>query len=70
MNFISHLATQCAVHELMPLQRGLYAFHGAHLTDYPLLMAGIVISILPIVIVYLLMQRTFVQGITAGALKG
>ncbi len=57
-------------HELMPLQRGLYAFHGAHLTDYPLLMAGMVISILPIVIVYLLMQRTFVQGITAGALKG
>jgi multiple sugar transport system permease protein/raffinose/stachyose/melibiose transport system permease protein len=56
--------------EMMPLQRGLYAFHGAHLTDYPLLMAGMVISILPIVVIYLLMQRTFIQGITAGALKG
>lgn len=57
-------------HELMPLQRGLVAFHGAHLTDYPLLMAGMVISILPIVAVYLLMQRNIIQGITAGALKG
>ncbi len=57
-------------HELMPLQRGLLAFHGAHLTEYPLLMAGMVISILPIVTVYLCMQRTIIRGITAGALKG
>ena len=57
-------------HELMPLQRGLLAFHGAHLTEYPLLMAGMVISIIPIVLLYLLMQRTIIRGITAGALKG
>ena len=57
-------------HELMPLQRGLLAFHGAHLTEYPLLMAGMVISIIPIIILYLLMQRTIIRGITAGALKG
>ena len=57
-------------HELMPLQRGLLAFHGAHLTEYPLLMAGMVISIVPIVAIYLVMQRTIIQGITAGAVKG
>ena len=57
-------------HELMPLQRGLLAFHGTHLTDYPLLMAGMVISIVPIVVIYLVMQRNIIQGITAGALKG
>lgn len=57
-------------HELMPLQRGLVAFHGAHITEYPLLMAGMVISILPIVAVYLVMQRNIIRGITAGALKG
>lgn len=57
-------------HELMPLQRGLLAFHGAHLTEYPLLMAGMVISILPIVVIYLVMQRHIIQGITAGAVKG
>lgn len=57
-------------HELMPLQRGLLAFHGGHLTEYPLLMAGMVISILPIVVIYLVMQRHIIQGITAGAVKG
>lgn len=57
-------------HELMPLQRGLLAFHGTHLTEYPLLMAGMVISIVPIVLVYVVMQRYIIQGITAGAVKG
>ncbi|MBI4323541.1 MAG: carbohydrate ABC transporter permease [Candidatus Omnitrophica bacterium] len=57
-------------HELMPLQRGLLAFQGAHLTDYSLLMAGMVITILPVVVIYLVMQRYIIQGITAGALKG
>ena len=57
-------------HELMPLQRGLLAFQGAHLTEYPLLMAGMVITILPVVVIYLVMQRYIIQGITAGALKG
>ncbi|OGR90189.1 MAG: sugar permease [Elusimicrobia bacterium RIFCSPLOWO2_01_FULL_59_12] len=54
---------------LMPLQRGLMVFQGAHLTQYPLLMAGIAISIIPIVTLYFLMQRYIVAGITAGALK-
>ncbi len=57
-------------HELMPLQRGLLAFHGAHLTDYPLLMAGMVITVVPVVLIYLVMQRYIIEGITAGALKG
>ncbi len=55
---------------LMPLQRGLMAFQGTHLTQYALLSAGMVISILPIVVIYLLMQRNIIRGITAGALKG
>jgi raffinose/stachyose/melibiose transport system permease protein len=54
---------------LMPLQRGLMVFQGAHMTQYPLLMAGIAISIIPIVTLYFLMQRYIVAGITAGALK-
>src|SRR5258708_14689910 len=54
---------------LMPLQRGLMVFQGAHLTQYPLLMAGIAISIAPISTLYFLMQRYIVAGITAGALK-
>ncbi len=55
---------------LMPLQRGLMVFQGAHITKYPLLMAGITITVVPVVIVYLLMQRHIITGITAGAVKG
>ena len=54
----------------MPLQRGLMIFQGAHFTEYPLLMAGITITVIPVVIVYLFMQRHIIQGITAGAVKG
>ncbi len=56
--------------ELMPLQRGLMVFQGAHITEYPLLMAGIVITVLPVLIVYLLLQKHIIKGITAGAVKG
>lgn len=56
--------------ELMPLQRGLMVFQGAHMTQYPLLMAGMTISVIPIIVVYLLMQRYIIEGITAGAIKG
>ncbi len=56
--------------ELMPLQRGLMVFQGAHITQYPLLMAGIVITILPVLVVYLLLQKHIIKGITAGAVKG
>ncbi|MDP2920964.1 MAG: carbohydrate ABC transporter permease [Candidatus Omnitrophota bacterium] len=55
---------------LMPLQRGLMIFQGTHITEYPLLMAGMTITALPIIVVYLLMQRHIVKGITASAIVG
>ena len=57
-------------YKLMPLQRGLIKFQGSHLTDYPLLMAGIVITIFPVIVMYLIMQKHIIKGIAAGALKG
>jgi raffinose/stachyose/melibiose transport system permease protein len=33
-------------------------------------MAGAAIVMLPIVVVYILFQRKFIQGLTAGAIKG
>ncbi|MCG3176543.1 MAG: L-arabinose transport system permease protein AraQ [Candidatus Omnitrophica bacterium] len=56
--------------QLMPLQRGLMVFQGAHITQYPLLMAGIVITILPVLAIYLMLQKHIIKGITAGAVKG
>lgn len=55
---------------LMPLQRGLMTFQGTHITEYPLLMAGITITVFPIILVYLLMQKHIIKGITVGAIVG
>jgi len=55
---------------LMPLQRGLMVFQGAHVTQYPLLMAGITITVIPIVLMYVIMQKYIISGITAGAVTG
>jgi len=55
---------------LMPLQRALMVFQGEFLTNYPLLMAGLTITALPIILVYLLMQKYIVKGVTAGATLG
>lgn len=48
---------------------GLNYFQGRYSTNMPLLMAGASISLLPIVIIYIIFQRQFIKGITAGALK-
>lgn len=53
---------------LMPLQVALTTFQGEFITRYPLLMAGLTITALPIIIVYLLMQKYIVKGVTAGAI--
>jgi multiple sugar transport system permease protein/raffinose/stachyose/melibiose transport system permease protein len=55
---------------LMPLQRALMVFRGEFLTNYPLLMAGLTITALPIIIMYLLMQKYIVKGVTSQATFG
>ena len=47
---------------------GLMTFVGEHSTDYGLLCAGVLISILPVLTVYLVFQRHFVEGL-AGSVK-
>jgi ABC-type glycerol-3-phosphate transport system permease component len=39
-------------------------------TVYDVQMAASVISLIPLLIIFLIFQRRFVEGITAGALKG
>ena len=38
--------------------------------DYGLLMAGAVLSVLPVLTLFLFLQRDFISGLTSGALKG
>jgi raffinose/stachyose/melibiose transport system permease protein len=54
---------------LRPVQAGLMQLNGKYSEDFMLLSAGVVLSIIPVVIVYVVFQRKFVTGL-AGALKG
>ena len=55
---------------LMPLQRGLMVFYGSNSWDYPLLMAGLTIAAVPIIVIYLLMQKHIIKGLSSGAVVG
>lgn len=48
---------------------GLNNFQGRYVTDVPLLMAGTTITFMPVILIYLIFQRHFIRGVTAGALK-
>ena len=48
---------------------GLANLVGIYRQDYGMLMAGTLLSLMPIVILFLAMQREFVQGITLGGVK-
>ncbi len=56
--------------ELRTIQPSLYQAIGRYTTDYTALSSGLVLAIIPIVILYLVLQRQFIKGLTAGALKG
>jgi len=49
---------------------GIAYFAGTHTTDFPLIMAGVLITIVPIIITYAFLQKSFVRGMTSGAVKG
>jgi raffinose/stachyose/melibiose transport system permease protein len=49
---------------------GLLQFQGEYSSQYTLLMAGILISIIPVIVIFIFLQRYFVAGLTSGAVKG
>lgn len=49
---------------------GLMVFRDALNTDYALLFAGLTISAIPLILVFIAMQKQFIRGMTAGAVKG
>lgn len=56
--------------EVQTLPLGLVRFAGTYSSEYRLVFAGTVISFLPIIVLYLLTQRRFTEGLTQGAIKG
>ena len=56
--------------KLMPVQVGLMEFYNKNVIDHTLLMASLAIAALPIVTIYIIMQKHIIKGITAGAMVG
>jgi ABC-type glycerol-3-phosphate transport system permease component len=53
-----------------PISLGLMFFSGRYTLNYGLVAAGVTLATLPLIIVYIVFQRQFMRGLTAGAIKG
>jgi multiple sugar transport system permease protein len=56
--------------ELFTVPMMLNQFRGQYTVDWTLLMAGTVIAVLPVLVVYLILQRRIIEGITLTGLTG
>lgn len=56
--------------EKKTIQLGLKMFISQYSSDYGLIMAGSVLSLVPVLIVFLCLQKYFVEGVAATGLKG
>ena len=50
---------------MMALSSGLATLRGQFTTNFPVLMAGSLLAMLPMVILYLIFQRQFIEGIAS-----
>lgn len=65
---VSLLVLQKNEVKTIPMQQ--YVFFGEHSADYNMAFAAAVISMIPIVLFFIIMQKHIVEGMTAGAVKG
>ena len=56
--------------ELRTLPVGMVGFRDAYNTNYAQMSAGIVFSVLPVLIIYAILQEKIIEGVTAGSVKG
>ena len=56
--------------ELFTLPLIINSFRSAYAVDWGLLMAGSTVAVLPLLLIYLFAQRSFIEGIAATGLKG
>jgi raffinose/stachyose/melibiose transport system permease protein len=55
---------------IKPITSGLLVFKDALNTNWGVLMAGLCISALPLIILFIAMQKHFVRGLAEGSVKG
>ena len=56
--------------QLKTIQLGLRSFIGQYSSEYGLIMAGSVVTMIPVIAVFLALQKYFVEGVASSGLKG
>lgn len=55
--------------ELYTLPLSTYTFYGTYSADYGVIMAALVLTVAPILVLYLFLQKQIISGVVAGAVK-
>ena len=55
---------------LYPITRGLIVFEGQYGSDWPALASAVLMLMLPMLILFMFLQRYIIGGLTSGAVKG
>lgn len=56
--------------DFYPITRGLIVFTGVYGSEWPLLASAVLLLTLPMLVLFLFLQRYIVSGLTAGSVKG
>jgi raffinose/stachyose/melibiose transport system permease protein len=52
------------------LMVAVYSFFGQYVSEYGYAFAGIIMASLPVIVMFIFLQKYFIKGLTAGAVKG
>jgi raffinose/stachyose/melibiose transport system permease protein len=55
---------------MQTLPMAIYSFTGQYYNNWTLIFASMVVSSLPLILLFLFLQRYFIKGIAGGAMKG
>ena len=55
--------------KLLTLPLSTYSFYGTYSADYGTIMAGLLLCVIPIMILYIILQKQIIGGVVAGAVK-
>ncbi len=55
--------------KLLTLPLSTYSFYGTYSADYGTIMAGLLLCVIPILVLYMALQKQIINGVVAGAVK-
>lgn len=55
--------------KLLTLPLSTYSFYGTYSADYGTIMAGLLLCVIPILVLYMVLQKQIIGGVVAGAVK-